>query len=172
MKTIGYYWAKLVSKVKKNHEIEVNYYRKRWGVNIGKRCLICTNLCNEDFRLLEIGDDVVISTNVSFVIHDFSISRVIPGKSNLYGKIVIGNNCFIGDSSVIMYGVELGENIIVAAGSVVTKSFNEQGIIIGGNPARKIGNWDTYKLKYEKNATNVGEYINSVLEQKDRLVIR
>ena len=90
---------------------------------------------------------MVVSTKVDFILHDFSISKVIPGTSNLFGKIVLGNNCFIGARSVVMYGVELADNIIVAAGSVVTKSFAETNIIIGGNPARKIGSWDAAREK-------------------------
>ena len=129
MKRIFFYFAKLRSIVFHNHEVLVDYYRRK-GAHIGRQCLICTPLLGVDSWLISIGNRSVVSTNVEFVLHDYSISRVIPDKSNLFGKIVVGNNCFIGTRSVIMYGVELADNIIVAAGSVVVNSFFESNIII------------------------------------------
>ena len=65
----------------------------------------------------------------------------------------------MGANSTILYGVTIGNNILVAAGSVVTKSFTEENIIIAGNPARKIGTWDEYRKKYAKFATPPGDEI-------------
>ncbi|MBP3308187.1 MAG: acyltransferase [Clostridia bacterium] len=62
---------------------------------------------------------------------------------HLQGKdVVIGNNCWIGMNSVILPGVELGENTVVGAGSVVTKSFKDGFLVIAGNPARVIKTLD------------------------------
>lgn len=88
--------------------------------------------------LINIGNNVTVSTNVTFVTHDNSIKLLYPEKSDVFGKIVIGNNCFVGENVTILYGVTLADNIIVAAGSVVTKSFSNSNIIIGGNPAHII----------------------------------
>ena len=159
MFSFGYILAKLKSKLLNNHEILVNFYRNR-GTQIGNKCLICTPIMGVDSWLIHIGDNTVISTDVEFVLHDYSISRVIPGKSNLYGKIVIGNNCFVGARSVLMYGIELADNIIVAAGSVVVNSFSKSNIVIGGNPARIIGSWDSLREKYNNKAT----YAHSIKE--------
>lgn len=142
------------------------------GAVIGKNCLICTPIIGADSWLINIGDNTVVSTEVEFVLHDYSISRVIPGKSNLYGKITIGNNCFIGARSVIMYGVELADNTIVAAGSVVTNSFLEGNIIIGGNPAKIIGTWDQLKNKHEGHATFARTIHQDVISNPDILVRR
>jgi len=51
--------------------------------------------------------------------------------------IRIGKKCWIGANAIILPSVELGDNVIVAAGSVVNKSFPDN-IVIGGNPARVI----------------------------------
>ena len=172
MHSVGFYMAKTLSKILHKYEIEVNYYRWK-GVTIGRDCLICTDLSlGSESKLLKIGNKVVVSTRVNFVLHDFSISRVIPGKSNLFGEIQIGDNCFIGTGSTIMYGVKLADNIIVAAGSVVTRSFYEEGIIIGGNPAKKIGTWKEFKNKYKENATSIGQYIDYVYKRPEMLVER
>lgn len=149
---IKYLFAKIKSKLFNNHEIIVDYYRKK-GVQIGRECLICSDIVSDEPFLISIGDRCVISTDVDFITHDFSISRVIPDKSNLYGKITIGNNCFIGARSVLMYGIELKDNVIVAAGSVVVNSFADSNIVIGGNPARVISTWDDLEEKYKDKAT-------------------
>lgn len=71
-----------------------------------------------------------------------------------------------------MYGVTLSDNIIVAAGSVVTKSFTDPYIIIGGNPARKIGTWEQYKVKYAYAAINRKDMEQRIESDDSFLVIR
>ena len=55
-----------------------------------------------------------------------------------FGKIRIGNNCFIGEDAKILPGVIIESNCIVGAGSVVSKSI-PKGSIVAGNPAQYIG---------------------------------
>lgn len=110
--------------------------------------IICCNIAKNEPYLISIGDDTVISGNVELITHDHSISRLNCGIINLFGKIIIGRNCFIGNGSTILYGVTIADNVIVAAGSVVTKSINESKVIVAGNPARIISTWDSF---YEKN---------------------
>ena len=62
------------------------------------------------------------------------------------GCIEIHDNVFIGAKSVIMSGVSIGSNVIIAAGAVVTKDVPD-GEIWGGVPARKISTWDSYVEK-------------------------
>ena len=55
-----------------------------------------------------------------------------------YGKpITIGNNCWIGGNVTILPGVPIHDNVVVGAGSVVTKDL-ASGAIYVGNPARKL----------------------------------
>lgn len=72
----------------------------------------------------------------------------------------------------MLYGVELSDNIIVASGSVVTKSFRENNIVIGGNPAKKLGTWNEFQSKYESKAANRDELENIMMGNIDRLVRR
>lgn len=65
-----------------------------------------------------------------------------PYERNVLGvefgkKITIGDDCWIGGHATINPGVSLGNNVIVASGAVVTKSFGDN-VIIGGNPAKII----------------------------------
>lgn len=51
------------------------------------------------------------------------------------GSVVIGNNVWIGDKVTILAGVRIGDGVIVAANSVVTKDIPDY-CVVGGNPAR------------------------------------
>lgn len=80
-----------------------------------------------------IGKGSYVAPNVGLITtnHDIrNLNKHAEGKD-----IVIGNSCWIGMNSVILPGVVLGDNTIVGAGSVVTKSFPEGNVIVGGVPA-------------------------------------
>lgn len=81
------------------------------------------------------------------------------GVSDIFGKICIGDNAFIGAHAIILPGVTIGNRCIVGAGAVVTKSFPD-GSIIGGNPARLIGNSDDFLEKYKNIAFGRKDFEN------------
>lgn len=91
--------------------------------------------------MVKIGDNCTISTDVSLITHDASIGLYMRREnySDICGRIVIGNNCFIGSKAIILYGVTIPDNTIVAAGSVVTRSVETTGCILAGNPAKVVG---------------------------------
>ena len=126
-------------------------YLRKQGMKIGKNTKTASQLKTAEPYLITIGDNVTISHGVDFITHDNSVCKIFGPANDLYGKVVIGNNCFIGAHAVIMYGVELADNVIVAAGSVVTKSISQSGVIIGGNPAKIIGTWDAFNDKVVNN---------------------
>lgn len=83
-----------------------------------------------------IGDNTIFAPGVKVISanHDkVDYSKHIKNET----PIRIGKNCWLGATSVILPGVQLGDNVIVGAGSVVTKSFGSN-LIIGGNPAKII----------------------------------
>lgn len=97
--------------------------------------------------LIEIGDHVTISSNVTFVTHDGGtwVFRHLPEYAGLqrFGRIAIGNNCFIGTGSIILPGVRIGDNVVVGAGSVVTRSVGDNSVV-AGMPARYVCSYDDY----------------------------
>ena len=172
MHDIGYYWTKLKCRIFGGKQEEsLNKFFRKYGVKIGEKCLIYSNILTSDSYLIEIKDNVCVSIDVKFVTHDFSVKKVLPDKANLFGKIVIGNNCFVGERATILYGVELADNIIVAAGSVVTKSFEESNIIIGGNPAKKISTWDKFREKSVDYAQNCAD-VSGLIESHPEILIK
>lgn len=90
---------------------------------------------NFDGKII-IKKNVWIAPNVGIITanHDLhDLSNHVEGKD-----VIIGDNCWIGMNSVILPGVELKNNTVVAAGAVVNKTFNEENIILGGVPAKIV----------------------------------
>ncbi|MBM7711941.1 chorismate mutase [Enterococcus xiangfangensis] len=85
-----------------------------------------------------IGDNCMFGPNVQLYTASHPIEPVKRNSGLELGKpIKIGNNVWIGGSAVIVPGVTLGDNVVVAAGAVVTKSF-PNNVVVGGNPAQII----------------------------------
>lgn len=83
-----------------------------------------------------IGKGSYIAVNVGIITTNHDINNI---DDHVSGKdVIIGKKCWIGMNSVILPGVILGNNTVVGAGSVVTKSFPEGHCLIAGNPAKKI----------------------------------
>lgn len=77
------------------------------------------------------------------------IARIIDPTFDCFGKVKVGNNVYIGNNALIMPGVTIGCNVLVAAGSVVTHSVPDN-VVIGGNPAKIISTFDDYYKKNEQ----------------------
>lgn len=84
-----------------------------------------------------IGDHSIFAPGVKIISanHD---KKDYHSHDKSISPIRIGKNCWLGANSVILPGVELGDNVIVGAGAVVTKSFPEN-VILAGVPAKIIG---------------------------------
>lgn len=125
---------------------------RRLGVKVGTGCRIYSCSVSSEFELLTIGNHVTVSTEVLFITHDGTGWLMSDEKSRRYSlaRIDIGNDVFIGARSTILPGVKIGDRCVVAAGSVVTKSV-PSGSIIGGNPAKIIGDFDLFEKKVRKN---------------------
>ncbi len=109
-------------------------------IYIGKNVWINNNafIC-ADKTSITIKDNCLVGTNFSCIDSDFHGLGANERLSSDYKckPVVIERNVFIGGNVSILKGVTIGENTVVANGSVVTKSF-PANVIIGGNPAKII----------------------------------
>jgi acetyltransferase-like isoleucine patch superfamily enzyme len=85
---------------------------------------------------ITIGKGTVIAPNVGIITTNHRPDA--PDRHEPPAHVVIGGNCWLGMNSVILPGVELGENTVVGAGAVVTKSFPEGWCVLVGSPARVL----------------------------------
>lgn len=119
-------------------------YARKLGVTIGDDCrFINFPMFGSEPYLIEIGNHVTISSDVVFSNHDggtWVFREQEKYKLTLkYGKIKIGNNCFIGLRSVILPGVTIGDNCVIGACSLVTKNI-PSGEVWGGTGAFHLEN--------------------------------
>ena len=91
--------------------------------------------------LISIGDNCTFSPNVRLISHDAS-TKIHTGYTKL-GQVNIGDNCYLGDSVIILPNVTVGNDSIIAAGAVVTKNVPPRSIV-AGVPAKLIGDMDSY----------------------------
>ncbi len=117
------------------------FLRRHGGLYaVGENCSILTTTEIQDPAYVRVGNNVSMST-CALIGHDGSISvlnRAYGVKLDRVGKIDIRDNVFIGYGAVILMGVTIGPNAVVAAGSVVTRDVAE-GDIVGGVPAQPVG---------------------------------
>ena len=96
-----------------------------------------------DYSLITLGANDVISREVLFLTHDYSIFRALKaiGKEEQGERITkpirVGDNVFIGARATLLPGVSIGENTIIGAGTVVAGDI-PAGVVAAGNPARVI----------------------------------
>lgn len=129
------------------------------GMKVGNNVRIMggVNFGSEPY-LIELGNDVTISFNVTLVNHDGAtwVFRDMKEYKNIikYGKIRIGDRSFIGCNTIILPGVTIGSRCVVGAGSVVTKDI-PNGKVVAGNPARVIMTTEEYAKKTKNNMSSV-----------------
>lgn len=95
--------------------------------------------------LIKIGNNVTISANVTILAHDAS-TNVVHCATKL-GRVIIGDNVFIGARSVVLCNTKIGDNVIVGAGSVVTHDLPGNAVY-AGSPAKYICSIEEYREKY------------------------
>ena len=125
---------------------------------IGDRCAIHDSFINLNRHVI-IGNHVSLSPNVRLWTHGFwqSVLKGYPFKEQ---PIVIEDNATIGDGSIILPGVIIKRNAVIAAGSVVTRDV-EEFHVVGGVPAKTISVVDENKFS----RTEKEEIVKSIVEE-------
>lgn len=103
-------------------------------VTIGKRCRIQSHTFVCD--LVQIGDDCFIGHGVMFINDLFSAGGPARGDKSLWKQTYLGHRVSIGSNATIL-PITICDDVVIGAGSVVTKDITEPGIY-AGNPAQRI----------------------------------
>lgn len=106
-------------------------------IRVGRNVFINQNCTLYDLGGLDIADDVMIGPNVSIITTGHPIAPAQRRSVTIGKPIVIERNVWIAAGATIIGGVTVGENSVVAAGSVVTRDV-PPNTFVGGNPARVI----------------------------------
>lgn len=143
---------KIILKEKSSSSAYIKYL-KSIGMTIGDGTVIYSpNRCLIDITrpwLIEIGENVQITEGVTILTHGYDWS-VIKGKYGHVlgsaGKVVIGNNVFIGVNTTILKSVTIGNNVIIGANTLICKNVPSDCVVVG-NPQRIISTLDNYYTK-------------------------
>jgi acetyltransferase-like isoleucine patch superfamily enzyme len=147
------------------------------GISIGENVKFFGNLKMVSIdttrpSLVSIGNDVQIVSPFTILTHGFEWTvfrnkyKEIIGSS---GKVVIGNNVYIGKETCILKGTRIGDNVIIGAKSLVNKDIPSD-CVAAGVPAKKIMDLDEYFAKRKKEYVDEAkEYAYSIYEVFKRM---
>lgn len=122
------------------------------GVHLGKHNDIYSKFWSSEPYLITIGDYCCLTNGTKIFTHGGgTVARSKYPDFDCFGKVTIGNYVY---NSLIMPGVSIGDNVLVAAGSIVTKSI-PSNVVVAGNPAKIICTLEEYinkNLPYNLNS--------------------
>lgn len=152
-------------------------HAKFCGVRIGRNVFIATRYMPTEAYLIDIGNNVQITEGVKILTHGGGhVARNKIPEFDLFGRVKIEDGSYIGTNSLILPGVTIGKNVLVAAGSVVTHSVPDN-VCVGGNPAKIICNIEDYinkNLKYNISSKKLSytEKKKLILASEEKLIIK
>ena len=134
--------------------LDANQVLRERGVRLGNNVsIIAIPHTSSEPYLISIGDNTTISFEVAFITHDAStrVIRNLPDgnpETVIYGPITVGKNCFIGARTTILPNVNIGDNTIIGACSLVNHNI-PSNVVAAGNPCKVICTLDEYRKKHK-----------------------
>ena len=132
---------------------------------VGNHCMLCSKSTININYQVEIGDDVGIGENVDIWTHG-SFPPVLDGFPAQFGRIKIGSNVWLPAKSTVMPGIEIGNNVVIGANSVINKNL-PAGSLCAGIPA-KVLREDQFPKSLSKEEK--GKVISTALIEYDKLL--
>lgn len=109
-----------------------------FNIEVGKNFFANYNCTILDVGKVIIGDNCQLAPNVAIYTAGHPVHPDTRNSRYEYGiGVTIGDNCWIGGNTVICPGVHIGNNVVIGAGSVVTKDIPDW-VVAGGNPCKVI----------------------------------
>ncbi|MBR4710796.1 MAG: acyltransferase [Clostridia bacterium] len=134
-------------------------YAKRIGVNFPDGGLFVYGKIDWGTEpwIITIGSNVHLTDGVKFLTHDGGtlLYRNIVPDLEITKPITIGNNVYIGNNVILLPGVNVGDNVVIGAGAVVSKDIPSNSVAVGV-PAKVIKSADEYLEKIKKESLHLG----------------
>lgn len=154
------------NKIRLGRKVRFNRGGSIWIEDVNCEAIIGENTTFEDSHIavtepnskITIGTDCMFAYDIDIRTGDSHsiIDSITNERINYAQNINIGNHVWIASHVSILKGVHISDNSVVATRAVVTKSFVENNILIGGMPAKKLKeniNWDRQRI-YKKTTHN------------------
>lgn len=106
---------------------------------------------------VSLGDNVYLTDGVKFLCHDGGtlLFRSKIHDLEITKPIKLGNNVYVGNNVIFLPGVTIGDNVIIGAGSVVSKNIPNNSVAVGV-PAKVIKTSEEYLEKIKKESLHLG----------------
>ncbi len=128
---------KILGSMKENVLIEQPFLCDYgYNIELGENFYSNHNLVILDANKVKFGNNVFIGPNCGFYTSGHPLDAKIRNKGLEYAKpIEIGNNVWFGGNVVVLPGVKVGDNVVIGAGSIVTKDIPSNSVAVG-NPCK------------------------------------
>lgn len=111
---------------------------RKAGATMGKQNLIASRFWSTEPYLIKIGNHCQLTEGAKIFTHGGALAaRDRCPDFDVIGKVELGDRVYVGSRSIIMPGVTIGDNVLITAGSVVTKSIPSI-VVVAGNPAKYV----------------------------------
>lgn len=130
---------KIIGKIGEKFLVEQPFYCDYgYNIEIGENFFSNYNLVILDAAKVAFGDNIWIGPNCSFYTAGHPVMTKIRNMGLEYAyPITVGNNVWFGGNVVVLPGVEIGDNTVIGAGSVVTGNIPANAVAVG-NPCRVV----------------------------------
>ncbi len=127
-----------ILSIKNEAHIEPNFFCDYgYNIEIGEKFYSNHNLTIIDVCRVSIGDNVLLGPNVMISTAAHPIHPIERQKTEYGSTISIGNDVWIGGNASLLSGVNIGDNCVVGAGSVVTNDIPNNSVAVG-SPCRVV----------------------------------
>ena len=128
---------KLFGKIEENIWIEPNFYCDYgYNIEVGNNFYMNHNCVILDPAKVVFGDNVFVGPNCGFYTAGHPLDFKIRNEGIEFAKpIIVGNNVWFGGNVCVLPGVKIGDNVVIGAGSVVTKDIPSNTVAVG-NPCQ------------------------------------
>ena len=130
-------------RVGNNFYCGLGTYIRPYSLMVGENVILGRNCRIANSKVI-IGDNVMVGSSCAFIDkndhrYDEADIPMIHSQRTMNDPIIIKNDVWIGYGAIILSGVTINSGAVIGAGSVVTKSV-DQNMIVAGNPARPLKN--------------------------------